>query len=804
MTGTPDAVDALLGAGPRRPVALPEPAERAWLRTEYGLTKAETAKALGVSPATFTAWESGQRDPQGEARAAYAKLLDGMAARLLPPARPEAAPAQSPAPVQSPPASPVPPAAPAPLAGPVEMDRTPSGDLVTGEPQPCIWCGRPSIFRAAGRPVHVGGGFCVQAPAPTSAAPAPTSAAPAPAPTAAHGAAPAPTTAPAAPHRPVPTAAPTRSTRQARPAAVSRPGARPARKAPSRAAAPVDDARTTEAEKFPNGPLAVVDPAPSGRGLLAYLVDGRVLDIPAVRTLPELTEWTLTAGLGEPRLHKHGKDGDPLIVLTDAAAALLGLPPMGTEPGQFERQLGRLPETHKAVKALTKAGWQLTRRGFGPWARVYRTPDGAKRACVQYCIPAWAALTSAGWNIPNGLDPAQLAALLGGYAKRVMTPRGSTAVTGLSLMEALRPPTRAVRTATGWTSGPVEGSRSRAFDPAPPEVLAEHPIAQDRAPGDVLVTEVWDWIRPEEAIGHDERALRHVVGLDINTAFLAAAGRLIMALSEPVHELNPVFDPKIPGSWKCDFSTAALDPRLPNPFTPDGLPPTGPAWYTTPKVAYARELGLPVTPTEGWLRHESGPWLDPWHKHLRAAYLTTMDRLGVPLNLGEQDPQAFLAVMAGLQESGDPIELAILAAVKATAKGGVGKLRERPRGATYRPGQRWPALERPTWDPLNRALIIDTATVNQHRKIRRHAQATGRFPLAILSDCTVYPSPGPSALDLLRGNDGALTTVWRLGISPGMCKHEGTQSMDWALKLIAEDTNPGRHIKGGDAVAEGE
>ncbi|WP_030277615.1 telomere-associated protein Tap [Streptomyces sp. NRRL B-24484] len=788
MTDTPDAIDALLGAGPRRAVALPEPAEREWLRTEYGLTKAETAKALGISTSTFTAWESGQRDPQGEARAAYAKLLEGMAARLLPPSRPVAAPApvhapaQSPAPVQSPSA------APAPLAGPVEMDRTPSGDLVTGEPQPCIWCGRPSIFRATGRPVHVGGGFCAQAPEPTVPTPAAAS-------TATHGETSAPTTAPAAPRQSPPT-------RSARPAAALRPGARLARKAPARAA--VDDARAVAAAKFPNGPLAVVDPAPSGRGLVAHLVDGRVLDIPAVMTLPELTEWTLTAGLGEARLHKHGKDGDPLIVLTDDAAALLGLPPMGTEPGQFERRLGRLPDSHKAVKSLTKAGWQLTQRGFGPWARVYRTPDGAKRACVQYCIPAWAALTSAGWNIPTGLDAPALAALLGGYAERVMTPRGSTAVTGLSLMEALRPPTRAVRTDTGWTSGLVEGSRSFAFDPAPPEAPGEHPVAQDRDPGDVLVTEAWDWIRPVEAIGEAERVLPHVVGLDINTAFLAAAGRLTMALSEPVHELNPVFDPKIPGSWKCDFSTAQLDPRLPNPFTPDGLPPTGPAWYTTPKVAYARELGIPVTPTEGWLRHEFGPWLDPWHKHLRAAYLTTMDRLGVSLNLGEQDPEAFLAAMAGLQENGDPIELAILAAVKATAKGGVGKLRERPRGATYRPGQRWPALERPTWDPLNRALIIDTATVNQHRKIRRHAQATGQFPLAILSDCTVYPSPGPSALDLLRAPDGALTTVWRLGISPGLCKHEGTRTMDWALELIADDTNPGRHVKGGDAVAEGE
>ncbi|WP_371502980.1 hypothetical protein OG871_37555 [Kitasatospora sp. NBC_00374] len=64
------------------------------------------------------------------------------------------------------------------------------------------------------------------------------------------------------------------------------------------------------------------------------------------------------------------------------------------------------------------------------------------------------------------------------------------------------------------------------------------------------------------------------------------------------------------------------------------------------------------------------------------------------------------------------------------------------------------------------------ATVKQHRKIRRHAAVTGRFPVAVLSDCTAYPAAGTSALDLLRGGDGRLTTVRRLGVSPGHCKHE--------------------------------
>ncbi|MFE7531815.1 hypothetical protein ACFU7Y_39880 [Kitasatospora sp. NPDC057542] len=41
--------------------------------------------------------------------------------------------------------------------------------------------------------------------------------------------------------------------------------------------------------------------------------------------------------------------------------------------------MGQLPKTHKAVKAIEKAGWLLTQRGLGPWARVYRTPEDGRR-----------------------------------------------------------------------------------------------------------------------------------------------------------------------------------------------------------------------------------------------------------------------------------------------------------------------------------------------------------------------------------------------------------------------------------------
>ncbi|MFF2308001.1 helix-turn-helix domain-containing protein, partial [Streptomyces sp. NPDC058128] len=191
--------------------------------------------------------------------------------------------------------------------------------------------------------------------------------------------------------------------------------------------------------RFANGPLAVVDLDVGGQ-VLAYCTGGLVLDVPAT-SLSSLVEWTLNeARLGQPKLSGPGKDADPLLVLTETALERYGLPAMLTDE---ERLAGRIPENHKAVKQLARAEWRLTKRGLGPWARIYRPAQGAERACVQLCIPSWNALDTRNWGEAGHLPPADLARVLGVYASRVITPRGSTAVTGLELMTALHPPTRA-------------------------------------------------------------------------------------------------------------------------------------------------------------------------------------------------------------------------------------------------------------------------------------------------------------------------------------------------------------------------
>ncbi|NML54782.1 helix-turn-helix domain-containing protein [Streptomyces sp. R302] len=289
-------------------------------------------------------------------------------------------------------------------------------------------------------------------------------------PPAADSPAPAPVPAPA----PEPASAPAGA--RPRPS-KARPASAPKRPAARKTAATKTSTAALDA-RFANGPLAVVEADTTG-GLLAYCVDGLVLDVPA-RTLPDLVEWTLTeARLGAARLDSWGRDADPVLALTPAALEYFGLP---AELSEDEQAAGRLPGDHPVLEQLAGAQWQLTRRGFGPWARIYRPAQGGRRSCVQLCVPSWRALDTRSWGDAAGLPPAELARTLGLYARRVMTPRGSTAVTGLELMTALHPPTRASEPDAEGRRHSVHNPGSlgkEPVDPAPCEAIDGHPVLAD-------------------------------------------------------------------------------------------------------------------------------------------------------------------------------------------------------------------------------------------------------------------------------------------------------------------------------------
>ncbi|MFE9404776.1 telomere-associated protein Tap [Streptomyces sp. NPDC006530] len=716
---------------------LPSVQERKRLRVAHGLTLDDVAGALQVRRATVSGWESAKKptEPRGPEREAYARLLRQLA-ELYPASEEPAA------------------TVPATFTGAPAMEesRTPSMEEAS----------EAAVTTAAEN---------TQAPASVAAAPRPA-----------------------------------RSTRTS--PASRLPGAKKA--ALTGAAAGSDDPR------FENGPLAVVDVDTEGT-VLAYCTGGLVLDVPA-KSIPALVDWTLReAKFGRPKLAGPGKDADPLIILTGPALERYGLPVTLTEE---ERLAGRIPEGHKVIKQLVRAEWKLTKRGFGPWARIYRPATGSERACVQLCIPSWQALDARHWGEAGQLPPAELARVLGVYASRVMTPRGSTAVTGLELMTALHPPTRASEPdADGKRhSEHNPGSLGKdAIDPMnwpPCEVPDGHPVLKDlprfhvRGPAEKLFEEAYDWARP---MTDAECTLRHLVGIDVNMAFAAGANGLTVGLGEATHLKAPAFDPKLPGSWLVDLSHVDLarvkvgkewvelsGELMPSPFTPKGERHEGPAWYATPTVAYAVELGYEVRPLEAWVRYDNGRYLDGWYNRLRDAYLATMADLGVGADLG---PAEFLAAMDGYKGR-DPELAIVVSAVKATVKGGLGKLRERPRGEGWRPGEPWRALSRPTWRPDIRAAVISRTRINLHRKIVKHAAFTGQYPIAILSDCVVYAANGPSPLDFLPYRDGKpLPGGFKLGINPGLVKHEGTQDVLWGEEVRerfnAPELNLARYIKDG-------
>ncbi len=156
----------------------------------------------------------------------------------------------------------------------------------------------------------------------------------------------------------------------------------------------------------------------------------------------------------------------------------------------------------------------------------------------------------------------------------------------------------------------------------------------------------------------------------------------------------------------------------------------------------------------------------------------------------------------------DPTMSLLATAIKATAKGGIGKLRQRSRGQVpyY---EEYPALQRETWRPDIRAAVLAGQRIALHRNRMKTAAAADLYPVAIGTDAIAYPSPGPSPLDVLPHTDEGkpVPGTFRLGISPGMVKHQGTQTVLWAEEQFEERGgvfNIANLIKTDQSAGEGE
>ncbi|MFF7359153.1 hypothetical protein ACFZA1_42210 [Streptomyces filipinensis] len=186
------------------------------------------------------------------------------------------------------------------------------------------------------------------------------------------------------------------------------------------------------------------------------------------------------------------------------------------------------------------------------------------------------------------------------------------------------------------------------------------------------------------------------------------------------------------------------------------------------------QLGFEVAPIEANVRTQTGRYLDGWYKRLRDAYVTTMAGLGVITDLSGQE---FMDAMARFQQvdpgtpggsdQGDgqrghrqaaPAQPGPGAVLRAVAGARAGK------AASGHPGRR-------ARQPADRSA----PQADEDRRGGRPVPGCDRHA------AVVYPSPGPSPLDVLPHTPEGkpLPGGFRLGISPGMVKHQGTQTVLW-------------------------
>ncbi|WP_406448731.1 helix-turn-helix domain-containing protein [Streptomyces sp. NBC_01622] len=174
-----EEIDALLAAA-RKEAELPPAEQRRMLREALHLSRAQVARALGVSPSTVGGWESG-RDPGGEVRDQYAYFLKGAQTKLAAldadGAAEDAVADTGTGAEEAPDAGPGDAAHQTPAVR--EADDVEDVEILT-VPRPCVLCGHDARHEVAGYPQHLDPAECT-VPAPPTTAPSVSAPAAAPA-----------------------------------------------------------------------------------------------------------------------------------------------------------------------------------------------------------------------------------------------------------------------------------------------------------------------------------------------------------------------------------------------------------------------------------------------------------------------------------------------------------------------------------------------------------------------------------------------------------------------------------------------
>lgn len=387
----------------------------------------------------------------------------------------------------------------------------------------------------------------------------------------------------------------------------------------------------------------------------------------------------------------------PQLLLTEGALAQFGitLPDLAEEPNPIEVVAAAGAEL---MKATLDAGYQTSKVGtLRIWTKVWRGNLSA-----EFVLLPAVSVTDPQSGLLDGTDePVDLAYRLHRVAELLGTTYSSSgAVTGRRLYERLHPPGGRALTPTELVS--------------PPEPF--------RKAAGRLAAGAMTWVRP---LTTDEQRHTHIHGYDMRANYLTAAQKAIVGIGEPEHHLDAVdFDPKVVGLWRVSVGVQQYPGYIADGGGHAMLPDimalargrdatTG--WFTTATLKYVvKELDWPVEVHEAYTWSVTRRLWETWAKHINTARLVLEEHL-----------------------SEHPTDINALAerdAIKAVYRGFIGRLAYS--GDCDDKGRPLTPWHRPDW----RATIQAEANVDLHRKIRKIAETTGRYPVGVFTDELLYTS----------------------------------------------------------------
>lgn len=433
----------------------------------------------------------------------------------------------------------------------------------------------------------------------------------------------------------------------------------------------------------------------------------------------------------------------PQLILTADALAQFGVVlPSVADLVEKADQFGPISAAGaQLMKDTLAAGYQTSKVGtLRIWTKIWKE----SKAAEFVLLPVVEVVDPYSELLTGDVEPVDLAYRLHRMAELLGTTYSTSgAIAGRRLYERLHPP------------------GGRALTPTE-IVMPPEPFANPRrmAAGTMM------WIRPFSA---EERRHKYIHGYDLRANYLTAAGKAIVGMGAPEHHPEGIeFNPKTSGMWRISrsdqFYPGFIETRgghtmLPNIMELAGRGDNDTGWYPTVVLKYlTAELDFEVDVQEAYTWGTSRRLLESWAKHVnlsRQAVLEHLDKHPADIN-GRALRKANKAIYTGF--------------IGRLAYGGDCNERGEPLTPWHRPDWRWD--------------IQAEANVDLHRKIRRIADATGRYPVAVLTDELLYTSDDPNPISAKPSAEATRPDPMPLGI--GLGQWDVTRTHEITDELIAK------------------